>query len=209
MSDAKIVTPETKAARPTWKPAGRVHAGEQPFSYPLKREFVEPDWRRFPGYKNVTQEEWETALWQRRHTVKNLKELKEVFGDLLPDSLMASIERDIKERATMSILVPPHMLNTMDEKDLWNDPVRRYMLPAFDDRHPEWPSHPKASRDSLARSGYVGRGRPDAPLSDQGACGVALHLSAILRTLHAHGPGGQRRAPSGEAQIPDSAERSL
>jgi lysine 2,3-aminomutase len=23
------------------------------------------------------------------------------------------------------------------------------MLPAFDDRHPEWPSHPKASRDSL------------------------------------------------------------
>ena len=149
MSDAKIVTPETKAARPTWKPAGRVHAGEQPFSYPLKREFVEPDWRRFPGYKNVTQEEWETALWQRRHTVKNLKELKDVFGDLIPDSLMASIERDIKERATMSILVPPHMLNTMDDKDLWNDPVRRYMLPAFDDRHPEWPSHPKASRDSL------------------------------------------------------------
>jgi len=52
----------------------------------------------------------------------------------------------------MSILIPPHMLNTMDDKDLWNDPVRRYMLPAFDDRHPEWPSHPKASRDSLHES---------------------------------------------------------
>src|SRR6266436_5210784 len=106
MSETKTTTPATKAARPTWKPAGRVHAGEQPFTYPLKREFVEPDWRRLPGYK----------------------------------------------RATMSILVPPHMLNTMDEKDLWNDPVRRYMLPAFDDRHPEWPSHPKASRDSLHES---------------------------------------------------------
>src|SRR5271157_5165985 len=147
--DTNKVTPETKAARPIWKPAGRVHAGEQPFTYPLKREFVEPDWRRLPGYRNVTREEWETALWQRRHTVKNLKELKHVFGGLLPDTLMASLERDIKERATMSILVPPHMLNTMDEKDLWNDPVRRYMLPAFDDRHPEWPSHPKASRDPL------------------------------------------------------------
>jgi lysine 2,3-aminomutase len=149
MSDTKISTPETKAARPTWKPAGRVHAGEQPFTYPLKREFVEPDWRRLPGYKDVTQEEWETALWQRRHTVKNLKEFKAVFGDLVPESLMANVERDIRERATMSILIPPHMLNTMDDKDLWNDPVRRYMLPAFEDRHPEWPSHPKASRDSL------------------------------------------------------------
>ncbi len=152
MSEIKTTTPAAKAARPTWKPAGRVHAGEQPFTYPLKREFVEPDWRRLPGYKDVTKEEWETALWQRRHTVKNLKELKDAFGDLIPDALMASLERDIKERATMSILVPPHMLNTMDEKDLWNDPVRRYMLPAFDDRHPEWPSHPKASRDSLHES---------------------------------------------------------
>jgi lysine 2,3-aminomutase len=52
----------------------------------------------------------------------------------------------------MSILVPPQMLNTMDETDLWNDPVRRYMLPAFDDREPEWPSHPKAQRDSLHES---------------------------------------------------------
>ncbi|HTC87929.1 MAG TPA: hypothetical protein VK686_06500, partial [Bryobacteraceae bacterium] len=152
MSETKTTTPAAKAARPTWKPAGRVHAGEQPFTYPLKREFVEPDWRRLPGYKNVTKEEWETALWQRRHTVKNLRELKDAFGDLIPDALMASLERDGQERATMSVLVPPHMLNTMDEKDLWNDPVRRYMLPAFDDRHPEWPSHPKASRDSLHES---------------------------------------------------------
>src|ERR1700758_5245394 len=152
MSETKTTTPAAKPPRPTWKPAGRVHAAEQPFTYPLKREFVEPDWRRLPGYKGVSKEEWETALWQRRHTVKNLKELKDAFGDLIPDALMASLERDIKERATMSILVPPHMLNTMDEKDLWNDPVRRYMLPAFDDRHPEWPSHPKASRDSLHES---------------------------------------------------------
>src|SRR6201997_4780621 len=152
MSDTKTVAPANKPARPSWKPAGRVHSGQQPFHYPLQREFAEPDWRRLPGYSAVTKEEWETALWQRRHTVKNLKELKEVFGDLIPETLMASLERDIKERATMSILIPPQMLNTMDETDLWNDPVRRYMLPAFDDRHPEWPSHPKASRDSLHES---------------------------------------------------------
>src|SRR6266511_2558043 len=49
----------------------------------------------------------------------------------------------------MSMLLPPQMLNTMDERDLWSDPVRRYMLPAFDDRDPQWPSHPLATRDSL------------------------------------------------------------
>src|SRR6266849_4479330 len=139
----------TKTLRPVWHPAGKVGGGEQPFKYPLERAFVEPDWRRLPGYKDVIAEEWETALWQRRHTVKNLRELQAVFGPLLPQNLLESMERDIKERATMSILIPPQMLNTMDEKDLWNDPVRRYMLPAFDDRNPEWPSHPKSSRDSL------------------------------------------------------------
>ncbi len=125
---------------------------KQPFQYPLKRQFGERDWRRLPGYKGVSREDWESALWQRRHSVKNLKELKEVFGAALPDDLAESIARDQRERATMSLLVPPHMLNTMEESDLWNDPVRRYMLPAFQDRHAEWPNHPKASRDSLHES---------------------------------------------------------
>jgi len=132
-------------------PAGQhpVRAAQQPFQYPPKRAFVEPDWRRLPGYREVTVAEWESALWQRKHTVKNLRELGEVFGPLLPESLLRGIERDQMERATMSILVPPQMLNTMNEQDLWNDPVRRYMLPAFEERDPEWPSHPRAQRDSL------------------------------------------------------------
>ena len=121
----------------------------QPFHYPLTRPFVEPDWRRIPGYRDVTQAEWESALWQRKHTLKNLKELKAALGPFLPDALAASIERDQKERATMSLLVPPQMLNTMRLEDLWNDPIRRYMLPAFEDRDPDWPSHPKSQRDSL------------------------------------------------------------
>jgi lysine 2,3-aminomutase len=121
----------------------------QPFKYPLEQPFVEPDWRRLPGYRDVTAEEWESALWQRKHTVKNLKELKAALGSLLPDALAVGIERDQRERATMSILLPPQMINTMDETDLWSDPVRRYMLPAIEDRRTDWPSHPRASRDSL------------------------------------------------------------
>ncbi len=127
----------------------RAHAVEQPFPYPLQHAWVEPDWRRLPGYAGVNAAEWESAQWQRAHSVKNLRQLKAALGDLLPEDLLASIERDQAERATMSMLIPPQMLNTMDERDLWADPVRRYMLPAFDDRDQEWPSHPLATRDSL------------------------------------------------------------
>jgi lysine 2,3-aminomutase len=124
----------------------------QPFQYPLKRQFVEPDWKRLPGYKNVSAAQWESALWQRQHSVKNIKELKEVLGSFLTDEIAEDILRDQKDLATMSILVPPQMINTMNEKDLKNDPVRRYMLPMFSDRHAQWPNHPKATRDSLHES---------------------------------------------------------
>jgi lysine 2,3-aminomutase len=135
-----VMTVETAAAAGT---------SGQPFTYPPARVFAEPDWTRLPGFRDVTAAEWEDAQWQRAHCVKNLAQLKAVFGDLLPDELLADIERDQAERATMSILVPPQMLNTMDERDLRADPVRRYMLPAFSDREVEWPSHPHAQRDSL------------------------------------------------------------
>ena len=94
------------------------HAAPQPFQYPLRREFAEPDWRRLPGFREVTAEQWESAQWQRTHTVKNLRELKAVLGDHLTDELAADMEQDQRERATMSMLLPPQMLNTIDERDL-------------------------------------------------------------------------------------------
>src|SRR5262245_41243256 len=127
----------------------RAHASEQPFTYPLRRAFVEPEWKRLPGYRAVTREQWESAQRQRAHSVKNLKELKEALGEHLSDELAADVQRDMFERATMSMLLPPQMVNTMDERDLRADPIRRYMVPAFSERDPAWPSHPNATRDSL------------------------------------------------------------
>jgi lysine 2,3-aminomutase len=125
---------------------------KQPFQYPLKRDFVEPDWTRLPGYKNVSKAQWESALWQRQNSVKSVKELKSVLGDALKDDVAQEMLDDQKDFATMSILVPPQMVNTINEKDLRHDPVRRYMFPMSSDRHKEWPNHPKASRDSLHES---------------------------------------------------------
>jgi lysine 2,3-aminomutase len=124
-------------------------AAPQPYPYPPERAFVEPEWQRLPGYEDVSRADWRSAKWQRQHTVKNLDQLVKVYGELIPTDLLESIRRDQAERATMSMLIPPQMLNTMDETDLWNDPIRRYMIPALADRDPEWPSHPLAERDSL------------------------------------------------------------
>ncbi len=135
-------------ARPK-RDVGKAQAAEQPFEYPLRREYVEPDWTRLPGYADVTRSEWESAKWQRSNSVKTLAEFKRVFGHFADDELCADLERDQRERATMSMLIPPNMMNTMDEQDLHSDPVRRYMAPAFSERDPEWPSHPMATRDSL------------------------------------------------------------
>jgi lysine 2,3-aminomutase len=131
----------------------------QPYPY-CRVELVEPDWTRFPGWKDVTHEQWESAQWQRAHCVKNLRQLRELLGDLVDERFYADLERDQAERATMSMLVPPQMLNTMTPavtpagpgsltEAFYADPVRRYMLPVFSDRRTDWPSHPHATRDSL------------------------------------------------------------
>jgi lysine 2,3-aminomutase len=139
---------------------------EQPYVY-RRRELVEPDWTRLPGWSDVSAEDWASAQWQRVHCVKNVKQLHAVMGDLLEDRFYADLERDQAERATMSMLLPPQMLNTMvPSTGVWDDgtrpaagadfttafyadPVRQYMLPVFSDRRTDWPSHPFASRDSL------------------------------------------------------------
>jgi lysine 2,3-aminomutase len=129
--------------------------------YPYRRtELVEPDWTRFPGWRDVTREEWESVQWQRAHCVKNLRQLRELLGDLVGEELYDDLERDQRERATMSMLVPPQMMNTMGPdaephgpgsltEAFYADPVRHYMIPVFSDRRTDWPSHPYATRDSL------------------------------------------------------------
>ena len=95
--------------------------------------------------------------------MKNIKQLRAVMGDLLSDDFYDDLELDQAERATMSMLIPPQMVNTMvpDSHDagtpspqtfteaFYADPIRRYMLPVFSDRRTDWPSHPYSSRDSL------------------------------------------------------------
>ncbi|ACU37599.1 KamA family radical SAM protein [Actinosynnema mirum] len=137
--------------------ANAVGTGPQPYAY-RRDELVEPDWRRLPGWRDVTARQWRDAQWQRAHCVKNVKQLRAVLGDLVDDRFYADLEADQEQLATMSMLLPPQMLNTVVPRlgeggdfteAFYADPVRRYMLPVRSDRDPDWPSHPHSSRDSL------------------------------------------------------------
>ena len=131
---------------------------EQPYAY-RHRALAEPDWRRFPGWAEVTAQEWQSAQWQRAHCIKNIRQLRQLLGDGPDEGFYADLHRDQQQRATMSMLVTPQMMNTMVPDlapaeagftdALYVDPVRRYMIPVFSDRRADWPSHPRASRDSL------------------------------------------------------------
>jgi lysine 2,3-aminomutase len=126
----------------------------QPFTY-RRRELTEPDWRRFPGWRGVTPAEWASAQWQRAHCVKDVQQLHAVLGDLVEDRFYADLVADQRATATMSMLVPPQMINTMvpdaaaTTGAFYADPVRRYMIPVASDRRTDWPSHPHSVRDSL------------------------------------------------------------
>ena len=131
---------------------------DQPYVY-QRQELTEPDWRRFPGWDDVTTAEWESVQWQRAHCVKNARQLRKVMGEGLTEAFFTDLDQDQRSRATMSMLVPPQMLNTMAPTTapsdpgftdaFYADPVRRYMIPVFSDRRSDWPSHPYAQRDSL------------------------------------------------------------
>ncbi|CAB4849974.1 unannotated protein [freshwater metagenome] len=132
---------------------------EQPYTY-ASRPLVEPDWRRFPGWSHLTDAEWRSAQWQRSHCLKSTAQLRAILGDLVDDHFFHDLEADIAATATMSMLLPPQMLNTIAAttpvggtgsltEAFYQDPVRRYMLPVFSDRRTDLTSHPHATRDSL------------------------------------------------------------
>jgi lysine 2,3-aminomutase len=128
------------------------------YSY-ARTALVEPDWRRLPGWRDVTQAQWRDPQWQRAHCVRNTRQLRAVVGDLLSEHVYTELAADVRQFATMSMLIPPQMLNTMAPAAATDacgyteaflaDPVRRYMLPIRPDRDPRWPSHPYAQRDPL------------------------------------------------------------
>ena len=149
------MNPDTQPLSPDFYGSARVTAGlaaeADGKSVPPSTsvELHDPDWRRLPGYREVSERDWRDSRWQLRHAVRDVAGLRAAFGHFISDRLLTAIDTDQRHFATMPLLVPPQILSVMDERNLELDGVRRYMLPAASDRDTDWPSHPMARRDSL------------------------------------------------------------
>ena len=130
----------------------------QPYQY-SHHPLVEPDWRRFPGWKDVTVDDWRSAQWQRSHCVKNVGQLKAVLGDLVDERFFADLEADRAGRHDVDAGAAADgqhhgprcraLRSWSLTEAFYADPIRRYMLPVLSDRRTDWTSHPHATRDSL------------------------------------------------------------
>ena len=74
----------------------------QPYDY-RRRELVEPDWTRLPGWRDVTRDQWASAQWQRTNCIKNAKQLRAILGDLVGEAFYDDLAADQERFATMSI----------------------------------------------------------------------------------------------------------
>ncbi len=129
---------------------------EQPYEYSA-RELVEPDWRRLPGFADVT----ERAVAQRPVAARQLREE--------PPSAPRGLRRPARRVASTPTSRPTRPaaprcrcscrrrcstrwcpVAVPTTAAMLADPVRRYMLPVASDRLPgAAASHPYAARDSL------------------------------------------------------------
>ena len=189
--------------------------------YPYRRvELVEPDWTRFPGWKDVTREQWESAQWQRAHCVKNLRQLRGAArrprrravlrrprarpgraGDHVDAAAAADDEHDGAARAARRSGLADRRLLRRPGAPLHDPGVLR-------------PTHrlalaPVRQPRLAARARHVGRRGADPPLPDQGARRAAADLPAVLRPLHPDGPRRQLHANRREAEVPRQARRPL
>ena len=133
---------------------------------------------------------------------RTLTEFKRVFGEHIGDELCADLERDQRERATMPMLIPPHMINTMDERNLYEDPgaplhgarVQRAGSPTG--RATRWrPATSLHEADMWAVEGLTHR-YPTKVLAE-----MMSDLSAVLRALHANGPRRHGHQPDPQVQV--------
>jgi len=170
----------------------------------------------YPGWATVTESEWRDAQWQRAHSVKNIAQLRAVTGDLLDERFYIDLAADQQQRATMSMLLPPQMLNTMAPTARWNaEHTPRPSMPIRSALHAATAQRSRAGMGLtsfrrarfVARERHVGGGGADTSIPDQGPRRNALDLPTILRALHADGSDRQFHTNDQQEQAYPAAGR--
>jgi lysine 2,3-aminomutase len=124
-------------------PQHAAHSSNPPIAH---RDLRDGDyWRALPAYSQVTAEEFRDHQWQQRHTVTNVRQLRDTVGTLVPDSFYQDLEQGIAA-APMALRISPHLLALVDWNNPLGDPIRTQFLPL---RSQQLLNHPMLQLDSL------------------------------------------------------------
>jgi len=106
-------------------------------------------WRHLPGFQAVSAAEFQTHTFQARHSVTNLRQLREHVGSLAPDAFFDDLAAGLK-RAPMALRISPYLLSLIDWNDPFRDPIRTQFMPLASQQAPD---HPMLRLDSLNEQG--------------------------------------------------------
>ncbi len=106
-------------------------------------------WRVLPGFRHVSAAEFQTHTFQARHSVTNLRQLRELVGPLAPEAFFDDLAAGLK-RAPMALRISPYLLSLIDWDDPFHDPIRTQFMPLASQQAPD---HPMLRLDSLNEQG--------------------------------------------------------
>lgn len=100
---------------------------------------------QLPAFRQVTAEQFHTHTFQARHSVTNVRQLRETLGQLVPESFYQDLEKGL-QRAPMALRISPYLLELIDWSAPHHDPIRTQFLPLASEQEP---NHPQLRFDSL------------------------------------------------------------
>jgi lysine 2,3-aminomutase len=102
-------------------------------------------WKVIPAWKDVTREEFSDHMWQMKHSLKKVEQVKTVLGELCTEDFYQDMLQG-QHFTPMNIRITPYIFALIDWKDPVNDPMRKQFLPIGSQFLPD---HPFYKADSL------------------------------------------------------------
>ncbi len=102
-------------------------------------------WSAIPAYAATQADEFHTHLFQVRHSVTNVRQLRETLQQRVPDSFYEDVAEGIRH-APMALRISPYLLSLIDWNAPYQDPIRTQFLPVASQ---QVPNHPELRFDSL------------------------------------------------------------